>query len=96
PTTLRIHQGQKPVRLLLPGLIRETTEEPLPGLLEPLSNLLGNLRVQRLELGVPPPQIQSELPKLVPTHTVLVLLILLLLGVQERIIEFTCYFKLGF
>ena len=69
------------MRLLFLGLVREADEEPLPSLVEPLRYLLGNLGVQRLKLKVLLPQVQSELPKLVPTQHVLVLLILFLFGV---------------
>jgi len=48
------------VRLLHPGLVREALEEPLTRLVEPISNLLGNLRMQRLKLLVPLPQVQGE------------------------------------
>jgi len=70
PTTLRVHQGEVPVRLLFLGLVREPVEEPLPRLVEPISNLLRNLGVQYLKLRVLSSQIQSELSQLVFTHTV--------------------------
>lgn len=52
PATLRIHQGEVLVRLLFLGLVRQTIEEAFPRLIKPFCDLLGNLRVQRLELGV--------------------------------------------
>ena len=69
------------MRLLHPGLVREALEEPLTRLVEPISNLLRNLRVQNLKLWVPLSEVQGELPKLGFIHRVLVLLVLLLFGV---------------
>jgi len=45
PTRLRVHQGKVAVWLLFLWFVSETTEEPLPSLVKPLSNLLGNLGV---------------------------------------------------
>src|SRR5579875_2387409 len=57
PARLRVNQGKVPVGLLCLGLFRETIEEPLPSLVKPFRNLLRNLRMQRVELRVPLPEV---------------------------------------
>ena len=95
PATLRVHQGKVAVRLLHHGFIRESIEEPLTRLVKSISDLLGNLRMQRLKTLC---SSFSGLRRVVAArfHSYCAYFFHTLLFQRVSVVQFTRYFKLGF